>query len=781
MQWKAKDGELKTKLQNIPAWVGTSSALVFIWLAFSHNLLSTENSFAIFMDNEFFLAPVLSYMSSALSHGEWPLWMNTVLGGVPLYNFAQMSPFYPLYFAGFPIFEGPFDAMRSMHLITLGHLLLFVVNTYLLLRTLRISRLASFAGVVLVVFNANNLGYATWVNIVAPYAWFPLYVAGLIKLLEAPTSVRAVLVTLLSIVMLTLASPAQPLIHAVFVTAVLVAFHAVRLRRSNDMASLRKGLLVLCGVAVIALLLASPVLIPVVTEFKDMVRWIGPFPAVYGNARIPFQAFLIDQVAIGDLPGVIFRLDSRQAIGSIFVGILPIALAVVAFSRRHSNWVVWPLVFIACYSLASAAGSNLGFAYLNYILPLINKIREPSRFLFLFHFSIGVLAAIGIDRLGQLIRDSNTARAGFRPLWSMVGVLGLGLLVAAISWQHTDKHWGIVAAVLVISAMMAITAIAAAQRWSSKSRLIVAGWAVAVIVMQWILVPWTAPPVSSSNYLSGNMISLDAALKRVAEKDPQHEYRVIFDGKIDKQQAAMLASYQGLRTLNSYFNPAPRKQFEELYYHGPRKDNYVRALGAKYLICQDCGADALVGYAHAVDVAGYSIYEASDVLPHTYIAHGVDGEFRDLGEYASKISTLNLSRPPLFIEPGTLALGYRKPGDASPACLQQTLHRDLNRLKFIIKCDRDGVFVLNEFFTSAWVVSVDGKRQAALQVNGNQIGVHFGAGSHVIEFKYSPQIFKIGIALLMLGVLALFVFLYFIRRIETSTEIELNLRQGVAK
>jgi len=46
------------------------------------------------------------------------------------------------------------------------------------------------------------------------------------------------------------------------------------------------------------------------------------------------------------------------------------------------------------------------------------------------------------------------------------------------------------------------------------------------------------------------------------------------------QQAAMTTSYKSVRTLNMYFNPAPRRQFEELYYHGQRTDNYFRILGA---------------------------------------------------------------------------------------------------------------------------------------------------------------------------------------------------------
>jgi hypothetical protein len=39
---------------------------------------------------------------------------------------------------------------------------------------------------------------------------------------------------------------------------------------------------------------------------------------------------------------------------------------------------------IGLYALLSACGTHLGFAYLNYHLPLINNSREAGRHLFFF-------------------------------------------------------------------------------------------------------------------------------------------------------------------------------------------------------------------------------------------------------------------------------------------------------------------------------------------------------------------------------------------------------------
>jgi hypothetical protein len=111
---------------------------------------------------------------------------------------------------------------------------------------------------------------------------------------------------------------------------------------------------------------------------------------------------------------------------------------------------------------------------------------------------------------------------------------------------------------------------------------------------------------------------------------------------------SMLSSYHGLRSLSEYFVPAPYRQFKELYYHGPRKNNYFKYLGAKYLICLDCGTDATTGYTLVENLDGYSIYEASDALLHTYIIHMVETGHKNLQDFTSNISMMKLPTTSLF-------------------------------------------------------------------------------------------------------------------------------------
>ena len=742
---------LAIKRQGIPKRLFTASALLGLWCFFLWDAFGADRSFALFADNEFFLGPILSSMSAVLSNGEWPLRMDTILGGVSLYNLPQLSVFYPFYFIVSPIFAGPVDVMYSMHWIVLIHILIFEVNMYIFLRVIGNSRIASLVGAVLVAFSANSFSYAGWINIVAPYSWLPLYLAGIIGVLKHPRSIGYSAMALGAIVLLTLASPAQPLIHAIFLTVVfMLAFwrHQSRIGEANQ---LLHPFSRICIVAAIALLLVSPVMLPALLDLKNMIRWIGPFPPVVGNGRIPFEAFLIDQLSIAELGGVFFKFQAH-AVGQQFVGVVTIALASVALIKPNKTWIIMAVIFIAAYSLISATGSNLGLAYVNHIIPILNKIREPSRFLVLFQFAVGVLASIGIDEIRKAVSNAENQHHS-RHLW--ITLIGVGLIAVVVSIFVQDR---IVSGLpsyiplVVLTVLILMTWFATRIDFRAREIMVASTWGATALIMLAIEIPWTPPPVSSSQYLQEDTLAIDSAIESVAKLDPDREYRVIFDGGIHKQYAAMLASYHGVRTLNAYINPAPVRQFEELYYHGPRKDNYFRVLGAKFLICDECAEESTKKYNYIHRIDGYDIYETQDVLPRSYIVQRVDGVFHDLGDFVNKSNGLDLTRKVLFVEPGAEpGLNLKNENEDEDNCISREEVRTNNRSRFIVQCKAPGVLVMNEFFDTAWKATVDGLKVTNLRVNGNQIGIPFPAGSHVIELRYLPRIFQVSLVLMGIG------------------------------
>ncbi len=724
-------------------------ALVGMWGFFLWDAFDGSRSFALFMDNEFFIGSVLSAMSSSFSGGEWPLRITTLVGGVPLYNFAQLSPFYPFYLAIFPLFKTPLDAAATMHSIVLGHLLIFTINTYILMRVLHLSRVAAVTGAVFLVFGPNSLAYAVWMNIVAPYSWLPLYLAGVIGILEGRKSLRFPLTALVAIVLLALASPSQPLIHAVMLTGILVLVRAAQPLLCNAPGLSLRSVLILIGVGVISILLASPVIVPTAIGMSEMIRWIGPYPPVVGYDRIPFEAFLFDQLSIPELGGVLVK-TAAKSVGSQFVGPVAVTLSLYALLMNWRSWIVLAMGFVAVYALASAAGGNLGLAYLNYLLPLVNKIREPSRFLFLFQLAISVLCAFGIDEMRKLVSGEDAAKGWHRPFIIACVVAGASLLFVVYLGEGDANLIRSLVATSLLLAAIAVTLVAARRHWRFRSEGIGLCWSLAAISVLATSVSWTPPSISASTYLTNDGVGLDVALDRVNQLDPRHKYRVVFEGSIDKQMASMLASYVGIRTLNFYINPAPFRQFEELYNHGPRKDNYLQILGARYLICKDCSDSKYAGFKFRESINDYDLHEAVEALPFVYSSHHVDGQFGGIGDFIEKAASFSLADGLLFVEQGTeIPLGSE--ASRSVGCVIREEAEKKNFLRYLVSCASPAILVVNDFFSESWRPRVDGVAVEALRVNGNQIGVPVGLGGHVVELHFKPRIFLWSLMLPVIG------------------------------
>jgi hypothetical protein len=736
--------------------------LVAIWAAVLRDTFDPARSFALYMDNEFFIGTVLAAMTDTFAAGEWPLRMTTVLGGVPLYNLTQFSPFYPFYFAPLPLFETPLDAARTMHWITVLHVLLFAVNVFILLRVIGTSRLSAVTGGALVAFGTNSLAYAVWMHIVAPYAWLPLYLAGLIGVLENRPSRMYPAMAVVGMVLLALASPSQPLIHAVLLTVVLTLFRWWSNHTKQLPNATRISFFKLVAIAIIAFLISAPAVLPATLEFKDMIRWIGAYGAVTGFERIPFQAFLIDQLTLAQLGGVLVKV-TPQAVGSQFAGPIVVALAIFALVSRSRSWIAIVMAMIAIYALLSSAGSNLGLAYVNYVLPLVNKIREPSRFLFLFQLAIGILAALGIDELRRIVSGAHPA-----PAWRRVVTLVVGIVLASVAAAFLLRGQGAMAAPALFAsglllAVMTITVIAARTHWRMRGEAIALCWSAGALVVLGINVTWVPKPISVSHYLNNDGVALDMAMIRVAELDPRREYRLIFEGSVDKQMASMLASYRGIRTLNSYFNPAPSRQFQELYHHGPRTDNYLQILGARFLLCRDCAGTKFNGFNFLESIHGYDLHEATAALPYIQIAQRIDGQFESLADFIAKASSNDLSRGLLFVEKGG-NVAFEEAITKVADCIFHEEIRKTNRMRYLVSCSSPGVLILNEFHANHWRVTVNGVASETLRVNGNQIGAQVGRGAQQVEFTYRPCTFLLSIALSLVGVVLALLWLLWPRR-----------------
>jgi uncharacterized membrane protein YfhO len=66
-----------------------------------------------------------------------------------------------------------------------------------------------------------------------------------------------------------------------------------------------------------------------------------------------------------------------------------------------------------------------------------------------------------------------------------------------------------------------------------------------------------------------------------------------------------------------------------------------------------------------------------------------------------------------------------------------------NRSHSTVVSASPSLLVLNEWFTTAWKVRVNGKKQPVLRINQWQTGVLLRAGKNRVEFEYRPTLFRV--------------------------------------
>ncbi|MBV8809364.1 MAG: hypothetical protein JO033_11885, partial [Acidobacteriaceae bacterium] len=518
--------------------------------------------FAAFQDTTYLVLPLFNYISGGMMHGQYPYWINTIVGGIPLYNNPQFSTLYPFYFFHWGLYGNALDALINLQKVTVLHLLIAYLNCYVFLRIVGLGRLPAFVGASIFGLSAEVMRYSTWVMIIAAYAWFPLALAAVLLILQRRHPKAGILIGVFACSMMALACPAQPLIHTLYACAVIYGFYVVLCLKSRQYEALLGSTKDLGLMVCIAAVISSPVLVPIVMSSQEYIRWVGHGSNVIGHQRIPFADFTSMQSDVSALAGTMVPARVSN-IGSPFIGMGATFLAVLSIFRVRGNWILYPLWFIAIYALASATGAHLGLAFINYHLPLLNEIREPGRHLFLFIFAASALAAFGFAYLSELAAEGLKAVSTRKHL--VVAIVFLVMLTASLLVDlrylgHVTRLF--LLAIFALSVIVIVLAFLV-RSWH-RSALLVA--IAALVVSGSLQYPWRARPLNQSEYFTPANLASENALNQASSLDPKRDYRWLFsDDALNSEYWSMNASYYGLRSFQGYMNPLPYRQFDEVF------------------------------------------------------------------------------------------------------------------------------------------------------------------------------------------------------------------------
>jgi hypothetical protein len=751
-------------------------ALIVTFLLRYGPFLKSRWLFGPFLDNVHIYGPIFSEASRLAVSGVVPYYLPDIGTGFPVFESPHFSILYPFYFLGLINYGGPLASLYTLTYLTLLHLFVFYASLYVLLRCATIPPWAAYIGASVGMLARNTELYASWITIAATYAWLPLVLAGAVLLLRFPGKASGILTFSIAAGLLTLASPSQSVIHATLSCAVLFATGIALLcveRRFADVSRVAWSLGVCGG---IAFGLAGAAILPMYLATGEMIRHVGAGAAVIGHEHIPWKSFNLSQLTLSQAAGILIRPTWIHIVGSPYVGPLGVIgtlLAVIYFRRLAQFPRILVLAFgaIALYGLLSGFGTNLGLAYLNFHIPFIDRIREAGRHLVLFVIGVSFLSGLGYSLLGQRLKH-------YKQCGNITSLIAPAVLAVAFAgivvWELLrNAQGGSRTGFWMLALAPIMFLIGRVWKLPGYKALVSAA---AFVSTAAFVIPVRGILLSQSDFNKPMNLLSHRVIQDFVNKIDTMGYRVDFrDTVFDNKFWAMNASYYGIKSFYNQLTPQPYPQFQFMLLGSV--PHLREMMGARYVLCGAAESPTAADAKQMLETEGYKLYENANPMSRLTLVHQVAGSATNVAGFLEVVQRGFDYLAEAYVTPHDLErvrqfFGNRpmlvRPEDVIANVINQP-----NRSYSRVQSNAGSLLILNEWFTSAWKVRVNGINQPTLRVNQWQVGVLLPAGKNDVEFEYRPMLFRTLMSLnrtTVVLVLGFLIFLWYRNRRTTSSD-----------
>ena len=440
--------------------------------------------YLILNDALFYSYPLRTIAWQMIRNGQLPLWTPTVMSGYPLLSMAQLGLAYPLTW-GYLILPGHV----AEQIYILAPFLLAPVFTYLYLREIKLSALASL-------FGALTFGYGGMMasplasNGLFPNAvmWLPLLLIPLERS-KSRRFIPCLLGATGAFSMSVLTGIGQGFLYVGLVGFAYALFLSFTNgpSRDSDSAAPKSGArwrpVIVMGVTA---LLAAGIASFQILETEQVAQLSIRRTLTY--ALFTEGSFTLDRLWKSIVAPLFYVIDMHPAVTPLALALA--ALAIVAYFRmplnRDRRILLW--LGVALIGLILILGAYSPIYPLVFQTPVINRFRVPSRHVFEWTFAVGVLAAYGWDACSRILARIIQQRHRVASINTYVAVA----LLAA----------GGVAGVMWWRAAQAFPDTGLSADSSLRTYL---GWKVAFVLLT-ALAAWRVSLISHSNVRQGLLI-----------------------------------------------------------------------------------------------------------------------------------------------------------------------------------------------------------------------------------------------------------------------------------
>jgi hypothetical protein len=739
--------------------------------------------------------PLGVFKARVLSSGQLPLWNPHILFGFPQLADQEVLAFHPLNV----LFLLPLRPHVALSSFAVAHFVLAGIFSYMLARALRISRTGAFIAAASFSLGGYLMAQLTNMTIMTGSVWLPLILFLFIKALETRRPVYVIL-SAGAIALEIMAAHPQVVFNSLFTLGCYGVFRLIRLWQESEMTVQEKRrdtvlLVSILGVAAVAGLCLAAVQILPTWELKGL----SPRSTGLGYAMMtffslaPYNLFTFLFPNILGNPVIGYTGEGVFEEFHAYAGIVPLLLVPWSWARKVRDGHVAFFSILAGVSLLLALGHYTPLYDILVYVPGFNFFRVPARWLFIVSFSLSVLAGYGFDAL--LARRDGGVPRRFATFWKILGWLNVAfslMLLALLAFgeravqQVNDLGSGLLSEhalgrtlilvqgltrqpLLQVSAELSTTlsslnpvvlfvllsnACFLLIYVCNKRRIGAATFQVtmlSLVILDLLFTGGTTVnPVRGSSYYRGQ----DGAVSFLRENAGlQRILPIIHQDDLSNLMEAIPAVHE-LYSVGGHVSDLVTERYrvfmDLLVENAALLDDLA---GIKYLLLD--GQPERERYNSVYGGNRFEIYENDSVLPRAFIVHDAEVIASEQGVMDRMLKddfdpgrTVILEEEPLQ-EPGQTL----REAEAGIDRAEITLYAPQ---QVVVKADliADGFLVLSDAQYPGWKVFVDGREERIYQADYLFRAVFLEGGKHVVEFRYSPQSYRIGLAI-SLGTVAI--------------------------
>jgi len=738
-----------------------------------------------YLDIESLYYPGRIFLMEMLKKGQLGFWNPYIFMGFPLLAEPEVGPLYPLNL----LFALPIPHYYALTLFIVIHYSLASVFTYLLARSLDISRAGSFISGLVFAFSGFLMAQLTNINIMTGSIWLPLILylfSQAIRRCSYTFAAGTGIVLALQI----LSSHPQIILYILIILGLYYFYSLLTLPRAEIRPFLTLSLISLTTV-VVGMGLAAVQLIPTyqLKEMSALSESPGyDFVTAYSLPKFRLLSFLFPNF-LGN-PVIGYKGEPYFEEHHSYVGILPLILAALAWGKRRDPQVRF-FGLLTPLSTVLALGNETPLYHLLARVPVFNYFRIPARWLLTLTFCLAILAGYGLDYLLEQREKRSLIHWG---KWLVIAGLALTLTLPSLFFYRKQA---MAATSFIMEHLYSGTAIYAL-------RALIRNLPRFPDAIQTNLLARLFPPLLNPLIFFLLMFNSSALLLFlfVKKKIPSRWVRIIAAGLItfdlfmtggttvnlvqdasyfDKRASTVfLEKNLGLARIYSpdREGEAPQKLLDDFpMIYRIQSTGSCPCLSVLILRRYDEFMDALLQNTRLLNLAGVkyiltareepeewwhnnlrkvyreeglNIYENLDVMPRAFLVHQAEVPGSDEAILAQLIGEeFDLSSSILLEDESALARLGSIAGGSPPAEGRdevKIVEYDAHRVVIEMTSTQAGFLFLSDAHYPGWRARLDGQEETVYRADYLFRAVLVPPGQHIVEFTFDPVAFKIGLA-----------------------------------